>query len=285
MNIIVGKTSGFCDGVRFTVLKAESLLEEYRKVYSLGEIVHNEHVIDDLEKNGMIVVDNINKIPDCSKMIIRAHGEVKEVYDKAKEKKLEVFDLTCGKVRAIRLKVEKKKDDYYIVIIGKKNHPESKGVQSFAGNYSFVLENEDEINNLIEDYKKSKKDKIYVVSQTTFNEEKFNCLVDLIKKEISDEIVVDKTICNATSNRQNETRELSKKMDCMIIVGGKNSSNTKELEEVSRENCKNTYLIQDYHDLEKMNFNYKNIGIMAGASTPVVVVDELINYLKNNKKY
>lgn len=284
MNIIVGKTSGFCDGVRFTVQKAKSLLEEYNKVYSLGEIVHNEHVIEDLEKSGMIVVDDINNIPKHSKMIIRAHGEMKDVYDKAKDKELEVFDLTCGKVRAIRLKVEKKKDDYFIIIIGKKNHPETKGVQSFAGKYSFVIENSDEISDLIKEYKKSKKNKIYLVSQTTFNEDKFDSLVDLIKSNISDEIIVDKTICNATSNRQEETRELSKKMDCMIIIGGKNSSNTKELEEVSRENCKNTYLIQDYHDLENININYKNIGIMAGASTPLDVVEEVINYLKNHKK-
>ena len=282
MNIIVGKTSGFCDGVRFTVQKAKSLLEEYNKVYSLGEIVHNEHVIEDLEKSGMIVVDDINKIPKHSKMIIRAHGEMKDVYDKAKDKGLEVFDLTCGKVRAIRLKVEKKKDDYFIIIIGKKNHPETKGVQSFAGKYSFVIENSDEISDLIKEYKKSKKNKIYLVSQTTFNEDKFDSLVDLIKSNISDEIIVDKTICNATSNRQEETRELSKKMDCMIIIGGKNSSNTKELEEVSRENCKNTYLIQDYHDLENININYKNIGIMAGASTPLDVVEEVINYLKKS---
>ena len=279
MNIIVGKTSGFCDGVKYTVQKAKSLLEEYKKVYSLGEIVHNEHVIEDLEKSGMIVVDDINKIPNNSKMIIRAHGEIKEVYDKAKEKNIEVFDLTCGKVRAIRLKVEKKKDDYYIVIIGKINHPETKGVQSFAGNYSFVLENEVEIDILFKEYKKSKKNKIYIVSQTTFNEEKFDLLINLIKEKINDEIVVDKTICNATSNRQNEVRELSKIVDCMIIIGGKNSSNTKELEEVSLENCENTYLIQDYNDLKEIDLNYKKIGIMAGASTPLDVVNDVINYL------
>ena len=181
MDIIVGKTSGFCDGVRFTVQKAKSLLDEYKKVYSLGEIVHNEHVIEDLEKSGMIVADDIDKIPNNSKMIIRAHGEIKEVYDKAKEKNLEVFDLTCGKVRAIRLKVEKKKDDYYIIIIGKKNHPETKGVQSFAGKYSYVLENYDEIDLLLKEYKKSKRNKIYIVSQTTFNEDKFDLLVNHIK--------------------------------------------------------------------------------------------------------
>ena len=282
MDIIVGKLSGFCDGVRFTIDKAKQLLEKYKKIYCIGEIVHNERVIEDLKKMGLIVVKDIDEIPSHSKMIIRAHGEVKDVYDKAKKKEIEVFDLTCGKVRAVRLKVGKKKDDCFIVIIGKCNHPETQGVQSFAGKDSFILEKKEEIPGFIDFYHKSSMNKIYIVSQTTFNENAFDELVDLLKSKMKDEIIVDKTICKATSNRQEEVDALSKEMDTMIIIGGKNSSNTKELEVISKKNCEHTILIQDYHDLENIKFQKnQRIGIMAGASTPEIVVNEVIDFIKN----
>ena len=278
--ITIGKYSGFCNGVRFTVEEAEKALQTGKTIYCLGEIVHNERVIKDLENKGMITIKNIEEAKDNSKVIIRAHGEVKETFDKAKEKGIELLDLTCGKIKAIRLKIKNKMDDCFIVIIGKNNHPETLGVQSFSGKDSYILENIEDIEKCREKYKESNKNKIYIVSQTTFNSNKFDTLVEEVKKELDGEIIVDKTICDATSNRQNETNELSKKADIMIIVGGKNSSNTKELEVISKANCNNVYLIQDVEDLKELSIdNNKNIGIMAGASTPEIVVDEIVKYL------
>ena len=279
MNIIIGKTSGFCNGVENTVKRAEDALSK-EKVYCLGEIVHNERVINDLENKGMITISNIDESPDNSKVIIRAHGELKETYDKAKEKNIEIIDLTCGKIKAIRVKISKKVGDHYIIIIGKKNHPESLGVLSFSGNNSNIIEDKEDVKEVITNFNKTNLDKIYIVSQTTFNSDKFDELVNLIKESTNKEVEVDKTICDATSKRQNETRELSKTVDTMIIVGGKKSSNTKELEIIAKEHCDNVILIQDKEDLKDNNIVGENIGIMAGASTPTIVVEEIINEIK-----
>lgn len=279
MNITIGKTSGFCNGVENTVKRAEDALNK-EKVYCLGEIVHNERVIHDLESKGMITINNIDEAPNNSKVIIRAHGELKETYDKAKEKNIEVIDLTCGKIKAIRVKISKKVEDHYIIIIGKKNHPESLGVLSFSGDNSSIVEDKEDIKNVIAKIEKTSLNNIYIVSQTTFNSDKFDELVNLIKENTTKEVIIDKTICDATSKRQNETRELSKQVDTMIIVGGKKSSNTKELEIIAKGQCNNVLLIQDKDDLKDNNIIGSNIGIMAGASTPTIVVEEIIEEIK-----
>ncbi|MBP5678263.1 MAG: 4-hydroxy-3-methylbut-2-enyl diphosphate reductase [Bacilli bacterium] len=281
MEIIIGKHSGFCNGVRFTVEEATKALEEKKGIYCLGEIVHNERVIEDLEKKGMKTISSIEEAPNHSKVIIRAHGELKETYEKAKKKDIELLDLTCGKIKAIRIKIKNQLEDSFIIIMGKKNHPETLGVQSFSGKYSYILENQEDLSECKKKYEKSKKEKIYIVSQTTFNSEKFDQLTELVKQEFPGEIIVEKTICNATSDRQKETEELSKKVDLMLIVGGKKSSNTKELEVISEKNCKEVYLIQDVNDLKELkDWKKKTIGIMAGASTPEIVVKEIVEYLR-----
>lgn len=281
VKIIIGKTSGFCNGVRNTIEMANKIISN-SKAYCLGQIVHNERVMQDLENKGMITISSIEEAEDNSKVIIRAHGEVKEVYDRAKEKNIDVIDLTCGNVKIIRNKVSEKNKDSYIVLIGKKEHPEPKGVISFAKENAMILEDEEDIEELKEKYNKSKLNNIYIVSQTTFNSEKFDYLVEKIREEVTNNLEVNKTICNATSRRQKETEELSKKVDIMIIIGGKNSANTKELEVVAKSNCKEVYLIQDAIDLKNIRIDgEKSIGIMAGASTPSIVTDEVLNYLNS----
>jgi len=278
MEIIVGKLSGFCQGVKNTIKKAEEVLDKKDNVYCLGQIVHNERVIKDLEDKGLTIVNSLDEVKDNSTIIIRAHGAEKDIYDEIDRRKLDLLDLTCGKVKAVRIKADKEKDNHFIVIIGKKNHPESLGVKSFAGDNSIIIEELEDIDELM----KNDFNSLYILSQTTFNEEKFDLIVNEIKSRTNKQVIVDKTICNATSDRQNEVGELSKNVDMMIIVGGKNSSNTKELEVIAKDNCKNTYLVQNYLDLEKVSFkNIKKIGIMGGASTPHIVVEEIINYINN----
>ena len=280
MNIVIGKTSGFCNGVSNTVKKAEEAISN-EKVYCLGEIVHNERVINDLEKNGMITITNIEEVPNNAKVIIRAHGELKSTYERANEKEIEILDLTCGKIKAIRVKISKKLADHYIIIIGKKNHPESLGVLSFSGDNSSIVEEIIDVDNIKDRINSSNMNKIYVVSQTTFNSDKFDEIVSYINENINKEIIIDKTICDATSKRQNETKELSKNVDTMIIVGGKKSSNTKELEIIAKEYCNNVILVQDKNDINSSMIIGNNIGIMAGASTPNIVVEEIVNKLNN----
>ncbi len=284
MEIIIGKTSGFCKGVEHTVREANKVLEK-EKAYCLGEIVHNERVANDLKNLGMITINNIRDAKNNSKVIIRAHGEVKETYEIAKEKNIELLDLTCGKIKAIKVKIEKHKKDSFIIIMGKKNHPESIGLRSFASSNSCIIENEEDIEKSIDLINKSNLNKIYIISQTTFNSSKFDKLTNIIKENTNKEIIIDKTICDATSKRQEETKRLSKIVDVMLIVGGKHSSNTKELENVSKIHCKNTYLIQNKDDLKDIEISSNNkIGIMAGASTPKIVVEEIINKLKEAYK-
>lgn len=282
MKIIVAEKSGFCAGVNHTVKMALETLKEKNNIYSLGEIVHNEYVINNLKEKGLLVNDDINSIPSGSTVIIRAHGESLYTYERAKEKNINIIDLTCGKVKMIHHLIEKEKNTSYIVIIGKKNHPETIAHKSLSNN-SFVIENKTDINLFIDEFKKGNYSKIFLVAQTTFNEDIFDELVLILKEKLNTEIVINKTICSATKLRQNEVKNLSLNVDKMIIIGGKNSSNTRELYEISKHNCNNTYLIQNVSDLDNFTFNNSDIiGISAGASTPYKLINDVINYLKEN---
>lgn len=170
------------------------------------------------------------------------------------------------------------------MLIGSKEHPETIGTASFCGKYFSVLEDEIDIDESINLFKKSEKGKILLVVQTTFSLEKFNTIVDIIKKRLDKKVdlKIVNTICMATKERQEETEAISKKVDVMIIIGGKNSSNTKKLYEVSQKNCKNTICIENYTEINMSKIIEKNvIGVMAGASTPKNSIQEVINLVKN----
>ena len=277
MEIIQGKLSGFCAGVEHTINEAKKALKQYKKVYCLGEIVHNEKVIELLKKEGIITVETIEEVPNNSKVIFRAHGEAKSVYEQAQSKNIDIIDLTCGNVKAIHISVENAKKENFIIIIGKKAHPEIIGTKGFAGENYYVIENEDDIIPAYEKFIKANLKSVYVVAQTTFSNLKFNELVEKIKAVFNNaEITVKNTICSATEKRQKEVEEISKKVDKMLIIGGKHSSNTKELANIAEKNCKNVYLIQDKEDLKNIKFNKEDkIGIMSGASTPKEIVEEI----------
>ena len=280
MQIIVGKYCGFCAGVNYCVAKAEETISNSKEnIYCLGEIIHNESVIADLESKGMITVNNIDEVPDNSKVIFRAHGEAKEVYEKAQAKNLDILDLTCGKVRIIHNKVEKN-NDKFVIIIGKKTHPEVIGTKGYTIN-SYVIETEEDIEPSYKAFKESKLKKVYIVAQTTFNEPKFLEYLDKIKELYKDtELIIDNTICDATKNRQDEVTTISKQVNKIIIIGGKHSSNTKELANIALNYCPNVYLIQTVEDLKEYSFNEEDIvGVTAGASTPKELIRDVVDYL------
>ena len=286
MEIIVGENAGFCYGVKSAVLGAKEKLKENNSIYCLGEIVHNGEVVRKLEDNGLKVIDRIEDAHD--KVIIRAHGIAKEVYEKAKELNIEIFDYTCPNVLRIhKLVDEYKNKGYYIFLVGVKTHPETIGTISFCGDNSSLIETREDLEEAILKFNNSNINKLLIAVQTTFNLEKFNIYVKSINDQINDdkiEIKVENTICNATRIRQQEAKEISQNVQYMIIIGGKNSSNTKKLYEISKENCSNTVMIENKNELnieELKGFN--KIGIMAGASTPKESIDELISYLKNYK--
>lgn len=276
MKVIVGEYSGFCKGVNYTYTKAQEELKK-GQIYCLGKIIHNDIVIKELEDKGMITISNLKEVPKNGKVIFRAHGEPYESYEYAQKNNIEVIDLTCGKVKLIHNKVSKEKDESFIVIIGKKTHPEIIGTVGFSGKYSYVVENSSDIEKLKEKIKESKMSKIFIISQTTFSSQKFDELLAIIMEELKDyEIKYDKSICNSTEKRQKECEEISKKSTLMIVIGDKLSSNTKELYNIAKENCKKSYLISEIDELKNIEIlSNDTIGIVAGASTPKYLIDEI----------
>lgn len=281
MKVVVGKFAGFCGGVTNSVNKSIELLDKYGNMYCLGELVHNKQVVDDLKGKGITFIDDINEVESGSRVIIRAHGVPKEVYELAKINSIELFDLTCPKVLKIHELAESLvKDNNIVVLVAQKEHPEAIGTISFCGNNSIIIETLEDVVNLKEMYKSDKYNKIDVICQTTFSVDKFNKISDEINK-ISSNVYIHNTICMATCSRQKETKELAGVVDAMIIIGGANSSNTKKLYDIASEINKNTFIIQTVDDINDEDFsNYEIVGVMAGASTPKQSIDDVINYLE-----
>lgn len=282
MEILVGKTAGFCYGVKRAVAGVQNEIKETKgSLYCLGEIVHNNQVIEILKKDGMIFIENIEDAK--GKTIIRAHGLPKEIYNVAEQRNIELKDYTCPNVLKIHNIVEEySKKSYYVFLCGSKNHPENIGTISYCKDNSYIIEKEDETLKALEQLKKTGIKKVLLVSQTTYSLEKFSIIEEIIKNELPKdiELVVKNTICKATELRQKETAEISKKVDSMIIIGGKNSSNTKKIYEIALKNCKNTICVETSDELNKDNFiNCNKIGIMAGASTPQKSIDEVVGFL------
>ena len=287
MEIILGKKSGFCYGVKNAVNEAKAeLLKTKTPIYCLGELVHNKAVTNELENKGLIFIENIKE--SKGKTIIRAHGIAKSVYEEAKKSNIDLVDLTCPNVLKIHsIATRHNKMGYYIFLVGKKEHPENIGTISFCGLNSNIISDLDEVEEAIEKFKKSGSNKILIISQTTYSLKKFDEIVKKITDNISEniEIKVKNTICLATELRQKETEEISKQVDYMIVIGGKNSSNTTKLYEICLKNCKNSIHIEDEKELKiEEILKYNKIGIVAGASTPQETIDNVINLLKSKEK-
>lgn len=279
MEIIVGKTAGFCFGVKNAVEKTIEELEKGQKVYCLGELVHNKQVTDELINRGTTFIENVEDAKN--KVIIRAHGVEQKIYEKAKELKLEIKDLTCPKVLHIHnIAEDYKSKNYFIFLIGQKDHPETIGTISFCGEKSCIIENIEDIKQAIEKFSKHKSENALAIAQTTFSLEKFYKITDKLKENIKN-IEIKNTICDATKKRQEETFELSKEVDIMIIIGGKHSSNSNKLHEIAKKECKEVLFIETKEELNICNIDQdKKIGIMAGASTPQKSIEEVVELLQ-----
>lgn len=277
MRIEVSKYNGFCAGVKVAVNKAFNALEEEKKLYSYGEIIHNKDVIDKLKEMGLTVVDEVPEKSDA-KLLIRAHGVGKYVYDKINENNVEVIDATCVKVKKIHKIVEEfKNNDYNIIIAGDKNHPEVLGIIGWCIDAE-VIESVDAFKSLDIDASK----KYLLVSQTTFNSKTFDEITDYIEKKHLTNVVAENTICDATRKRQDSCLELASRCDVMLIVGSKTSSNTKKLYELSKKVCENTFLIENYKEIPYKYIDKKTIvGVSAGASAPDWIIEEVIKMLEN----
>lgn len=279
MNIIVGETAGFCFGVKNAVTKTEQAIDEHTEISCLGELVHNTQVTQALEKKGVKFIDNINQAKGTT--IIRSHGVTKNIYEEAKKRNLKLLDLTCPKVLHIHNIAENyAKQGYYIFIVGQSNHPEMEGTVSFCGDFYTVIEEEKDIPKALVNLKETKIKKAIILAQTTYSLEKFNIISQKIKEQLLDyEIEVKNTICDATKQRQLETEKIAKQVDLMIIIGGKHSSNSNKLYEISKKYCQTLFVETENEIPEDMENRYSTIGIMAGASTPQESIKKVLEKL------
>ena len=319
MKIITAKHAGFCSGVKKAIEIAEETAKNSSKVYVYGQLVHNERVIKDLEKKGMEFVDDIEDIPENSVTVLRAHGEPGTTYEKLKQKNIfgeKLKDATCPLVTLVHnVAIKLKNNGYEVIIFGKKNHPEAIGISYFIkGGSTFIVEDPKDAPLVAGYINKNNFGKVAIISQTTMSVKGYKKLIDGINKSFNNKrenskkefsgvhkdklyeqfkkmelnlkdlsypfVFVD-TICNPTKQRQSDTEEIAKRADLMVVIGGKNSSNSKELAKRSKELCKETYFIQSAEQLKKKWFSGKeNIGVTAGASTPDITINEVVQKIK-----
>ena len=286
MEVKVAKTAGFCFGVQRAVDKVYELIGSCPdRLFTLGPIIHNEEVVNDLEKKGVRVAseDDLRTLPEGSTVVIRSHGVGKEVYDHLEEYGLSYVDVTCPFVLKIHRIVEKEsRAGAHIVIIGDPDHPEVVGICGWCmGPYTVIRTEQDAL-----DFVFPADKSICIVSQTTFNYNKFKDLVEILSKKRYDNTVLNilnilNTICNATEERQKEAKSIAGEVDTMLVVGGRHSSNTQKLFEICKKECENTYYIQTPVDLDSEMFQCSSyVGITAGASTPNKIIEEVQEHVR-----
>ena len=286
MEVKVAKTAGFCFGVQRAVDKVYELIGSCPdRLFTLGPIIHNEEVVNDLEKKGVRVAseDDLRTLPEGSTVVIRSHGGGKEVYDHLEEYGLSYVDVTCPFVLKIHRIVEKEsRAGAHIVIIGDPDHPEVVGICGWCmGPYTVIRTEQDALDFVFPIDKN-----ICIVSQTTFNYNKFKDLVEILREKRYDNTVLNilnilNTICNATEERQREAKSIAGEVDTMLVVGGRHSSNTQKLFEICKKECENTYYIQTPVDLDSDMFQCSSyVGITAGASTPKKIIEEVQEHVR-----
>lgn len=278
----VAKSAGFCFGVKRAVDTVYRQIEEYDgKIYTFGPIIHNEEVVRDLSQRGVQVVESLDELAGLipGTMIIRSHGVGRAVYERLREAGFAIVDATCPFVLKIHRHVEEYcRKGYRVVIIGNARHPEVEGIRGWGDPERItIIGNAQEASAL----EIPGNEKLCIVSQTTFNYNKFQELVEIIKKKGYDIIVLN-TICSATEERQTEARALARQVEAMIVIGGRSSSNTQKLFEICQSECENTYYIQTIDDLDLDEFHHiDNVGITAGASTPNKIIEEVQNNVRS----
>ena len=278
MKITIAKDAGYCFGVRDAVNMAYDTSKTHGDVYMLGDIVHNEKVVEDLSKVGTKVVESINDIPNDKPVLFRAHGTSETIWEEAKNKNIEIIDATCPLVNEIHEEVERlEKDGRQIFIIGDHGHDEVVGIESHAKN-PIVISSVKEAEKLRR-YKRAG-----VVSQSTQTIENVQKIINILMTKVYDLHFIN-TICFPTKRNQNQIKELAKNNDLMIIIGSFTSANSKRLTELSLKINPNTFQVNGAKDLKQKWFsNVKSVGISAGASTPDYLIDEVHVKIKKFSK-
>ena len=277
MQVFIAEPCGFCYGVKRAVEMARGECGKEGNPATLGPLIHNPQLIDELAQKGVGCKDSLDDFANGDTVIFRSHGVGPEIYEKAEAKGLKICDATCPHVRAAQLKAKKLADEgYFVIIIGEKNHPEVKSISAWAGKHAIIVEYNKDIAGI------PVADKYGVTIQTTFELARFEELLAAIKEARPGEYKVEKTICNATSERQNAAAELAAKVDAFIVIGGKNSANTRHLYDIVARCCKIAYHIETAAELKpEMFVGCTKIGITAGASTPDRLIKEALFVMEN----
>ncbi len=285
MKVKTAKTAGFCFGVKRAVDKVYELIENgVSPIYTLGPIIHNEEVVSDFEKKGVTVIpeEDIPKLREGT-VVIRSHGVGRRIYDMLKTAGISFVDVTCPFVLKIHRIVEREsRAGKQIIIFGDPSHPEVKGICGWCEGSCTVLRNREDAENFVPDPGRIP----CIVSQTTFNYNKFKELVEILCKKRYDNNVLNidnilNTICNATEERQKEAQSIAGEVDTMLVIGGRHSSNTQKLFEICKEECENTYYIQTPVDLDSEMFHHSSyVGITAVASTPKKIIEEVQEHVR-----
>lgn len=306
MEIKVAKHAGFCFGVKKAIEIAEEVaLNNKGRTYVYGQLVHNEKVINDLENKGIIFVENVSDIPQNAVTVLRAHGEPGTTYQLLEEKSIvkgkNLNDATCPLVTLVHnVAIKLKNNGYEVVLFGKADHPEAIGTSyHLKGKDTFIVEKPDDYHLVVDYIRKNNFEKVAIVSQTTMSVYGYKKLISNINSNLTDgnfeEIPLSlkdltkkygfvDTICNPTKQRQSDTEELAKECDIVVVIGGKKSSNSKELYAKCKEFGVEGYFIQSKEQLQKEWFNGKEkIGVTAGASTPDYLINDVVNRIKEMK--
>lgn len=281
--VLIAESAGFCFGVKRAMNMAQKELEEKKSisVYALGPLIHNKQAVEKYENMGLITIDKIDEVNQNldSEMIIRSHGVSKAIYDEAESKGIKVVDTTCPFVRKIHYIVSKgEEENKEIILLGDKNHPEIIGINGWCKNKAIIFKELNEVKS----YNFDRNKEYLVVSQTTMNEKNFEAIIEYLES-LGLKLSVKNTICSATSIRQQEARELSQKVEVMVVIGGKHSSNTQKLVKICSE-IVDTVSIETKDDMQDFDFSkYSVIGVTAGASTPDWIIEESVEFLKEYK--
>lgn len=286
MEVKLARSAGFCFGVKRAVETVYEQIEKQKAakkklpIYTYGPIIHNEQVVKDLEEKGVRVLESREELEALKEgiVVIRSHGVGRDICELIEKKGLVCVDATCPFVKRIHTIAERESAaGKQILIIGNPGHPEVEGIKGWCDSPAITVESEEEMRDLrVEEGRE-----ICVVSQTTFNYNKFQELVEILKKSRYNSSVVN-TICNATEERQTEAREIASEADVMIVIGGAHSSNTRKLYEICSKECAETCFIQSLADLKlELSESVRLVGITAGASTPNNIIEEVQNYVRN----
>lgn len=286
--IHLAETAGFCFGVNRAIELVNSLLDEGRKVCTLGPIIHNAQVVEELANRGVVIADTPDSVPPDTVLVIRSHGVPLSVYNQLNERNIEIQDATCpfvAKIHSIVTNAAEKGD--IILIAGDSEHPEVLGIKGHCNGVTYTFRDDSDLEDLLTKHPEIKENSVSVVAQTTFNTEIWKKCLNIFKKDCTNATLFD-TICNATQSRQREAAELSEKCDLMIIIGGVNSSNTAKLFHICSEKCR-SILIQTADELPEDDVRAAhNIGVTAGASTPANIIKEVLfkmSEIQNNESF